>query len=104
MYAAENVCILLCIVAALVIAARKLSIPYPIVLVCAGLVLGFTPGPPIVVRLLPDVFFFSPLASSFQPCSRWVGSRIISFRCCRGPQLSRSGQSSRQLTPLQPRP
>lgn len=69
MHAAENVCILLCIVAALVIVARKLALPYPVVLVIAGLVLGFTPGPPAVIRLLPDVFFFFVLPPLIYPAA-----------------------------------
>jgi len=37
--------------------ARRLSIPYPIVLVIGGLLLGFVPGIP-KVTLNPDVIFF----------------------------------------------
>lgn len=69
MHAAENIAILLCIVAGLVIVARKLALPYPVVLVSAGLVLGFTPGPPAVVRLLPDVFFFFVLPPLIYPAA-----------------------------------
>jgi Na+/H+ antiporter len=69
MHAAENICILLCVVVALVIAARKFALPYPVVLVIAGLVLGFTPGPAAAVRLLPDVFFFFVLPALIYPAA-----------------------------------
>lgn len=75
MHAAENICILLCIIAALVIVARKLALPYPVVLVLAGLVLGFTPGPPAVVRLRPDVFFFFILPPLIYPAALAVSWR-----------------------------
>jgi monovalent cation/hydrogen antiporter len=41
--------------------ARKLSVPYPIVLVIAGLLLSFVPGIPRVT-LNPDLIFLGPAA------------------------------------------
>ncbi|MFL6584335.1 MAG: Na+/H+ antiporter [Chthoniobacterales bacterium] len=69
MHAAENICILLCVVAGLVIVARKFALPYPVVLVTAGLILGFTPGPPAAVRLVPEVFFFFVLPPLIYPAA-----------------------------------
>src|SRR5580704_3764373 len=37
--------------------AHKLQVPYPIILVVAGLLLGFVPGSP-QITLIPDVIFF----------------------------------------------
>ncbi len=45
---------LLVVVAALSVVARRWPVPYPIVLVTAGVVFGFVPGPP-VVKLDPQV-------------------------------------------------
>src|SRR5688572_3013257 len=56
MYEVELVLILLAIVAVLVSLAGQLSLPYPIVLVVGGLVLGFIPGLP-VIELDPHVVF-----------------------------------------------
>jgi monovalent cation/hydrogen antiporter len=63
MHQAEIIVLLFACVAALVVVARKLALPYPIVLVLSGLVLGFIPGLP-AVRLNPEVvfcFFLPPL-------------------------------------------
>src|SRR3954447_656945 len=46
---------LLVAVAALTWLARRLDLPYPILLVLGGSVIGFAPGVPDV-RLLPDLF------------------------------------------------
>ena len=54
---------LLVAVAGLAAAARAVDIPYPIVLVCGGLALGFVPGLPDVA-LEPElvlVIFLPPL-------------------------------------------
>ena len=48
--------LLLGLVAAFAALARKLQMPYPIVLVIAGLVLGFIPGIP-QIKLSPDLIF-----------------------------------------------
>src|SRR3954471_14163810 len=49
--------LLLLFVVAFVALARKLRVPYPIVLVVAGALLGFIPGIPRV-GLNPDLIFF----------------------------------------------
>jgi NhaP-type Na+/H+ or K+/H+ antiporter len=62
MHQAEIVVLLFAAVAVLVLIAHKLALPYPIVLVLAGLGLSFVPRLPSV-RLDPDVvfYFFLPL-------------------------------------------
>jgi CPA1 family monovalent cation:H+ antiporter len=45
---AEITCTLLIVVAALAIVARKVGVPYPVLLVIGGLALGFVPGLPAV--------------------------------------------------------
>ena len=52
----EAIVILLAAVAALATFANKIKIPYPILLVLGGLVLGFVPGLPRV-ELEPDLVF-----------------------------------------------
>ena len=62
MHQAETIVLLFALVAALVVIARKLGLPYPIVLVISGLALSFVPRlPPI--KLNPDIvfYFFLPL-------------------------------------------
>jgi len=62
----ELALLLLMAVAVIVTIARKLGIPYPILLVIAGLVLGFVPGIP-QVKLEPElvlVIFLPPLILS----------------------------------------
>ncbi len=54
--------------------ARRLVIPYPILLVIGGLLLGFVPGLP-PVRLDPDVVFFV-----FLPPILWAAAYFTSFR------------------------
>ena len=53
---AEVTCTLLIVVAALAILARKVALPYPVLLVIGGLALGFVPGLPRV-QLEPDMVF-----------------------------------------------
>src|SRR6266849_228014 len=62
MQQAETFVLLLALVAALVLIARKLALPYPVVLVSAGLALSFVPHLP-EVKLDPNIvfFFFLPL-------------------------------------------
>ena len=43
---AEIICTLLIVVAALAILAKKVELPYPVLLVIGGLALGFVPGLP----------------------------------------------------------
>ena len=62
MHQAETIVLLFALVAALVVIARKLGLPYPIVLVISGLALSFVPRLP-QIKLNPDVvfYFFLPL-------------------------------------------
>jgi monovalent cation/hydrogen antiporter len=62
MHQAENIVLLFALVAALVVIARKLALPYPIVLVISGLALSFVPRLP-EVKLNPEIvfYFFLPL-------------------------------------------
>ena len=60
---------LLVAVAGLSALARRLSVPYPIVLVVGGALIGFVPGPP-EVKLDPDVVllvFLPPLLYASRP-------------------------------------
>src|SRR6266403_1872 len=63
MQQAETIVILFALVAALVIIARKIAVPYPVFLVVGGLALSFVPHLP-EVKLNPAVvlyFFLPPL-------------------------------------------
>src|SRR6202790_5296836 len=62
MHQAETIVLLFALVAALVVIARKLGLPYPIVLVISGLALSFVPRLP-QIKLNPDIvfYFFLPL-------------------------------------------
>ena len=63
---------LLAAVAALATVAHRLKVPYPILLVLGGLVLGFVPGLPqvelkpelVFLLFLPPLLYVSPLFSS----------------------------------------
>src|SRR3984885_8954696 len=60
---AEIICTLLIVVATLAIVAKKVALPYPVLLVIGGLALGFVPGLP-AVQLSPEIvflFFLPPL-------------------------------------------
>ena len=70
----ETVILLLMAVLALVAFARKLVIPYPILLVIGGLVLGLTPGVP-TLRLDPNVVFLV-----FLPPILWSAAYFTSWR------------------------
>src|SRR6266581_2722912 len=59
MHQAEIIVLLFAAVAALVVVARKLGLPFPVVLVLAGLALSFIPHLP-EVKLDPNIFFFLP--------------------------------------------
>jgi len=52
----EVVILLLGVVLALTTLAQKIVVPYPILLVIGGLVLGLVPGLPVVI-LRPDLVF-----------------------------------------------
>jgi monovalent cation/hydrogen antiporter len=70
----ETIILLLIAVLALAAIARKLLIPYPILLVIGGLLLGFIPGVPIL-RLDPDVVFLV-----FLPPILWSAAYFTSWR------------------------
>lgn len=70
----ETIILLLIAVLALVAFARKLVIPYPILLVIGGLVLGLIPGVP-TLRLDPDVVFLV-----FLPPILWSAAYFTSWR------------------------
>jgi Na+/H+ antiporter len=70
----EAIVILLAAVAALATFANKIKIPYPILLVLGGLVLGFVPGLPRV-ELRPDVVFLL-----FLPPLLYVSAIFTSWR------------------------
>jgi len=70
----ETVILLLIAVLALAAFARKLVIPYPILLVIGGLVLGLIPGVP-ALRLDPDVVFLV-----FLPPILWSAAYFTSWR------------------------
>ena len=53
---AEVICTLLIVVATLAILAKKVDVPYPVLLVIGGLALGFVPGLP-AVQLEPELVF-----------------------------------------------
>ena len=70
----ELVVVLFVAVIGLATLARRLVIPYPILLVVGGLFLGFVPGLP-PVRLAPDLVFFV-----FLPPILWAAAFFTSFR------------------------
>lgn len=70
----EIIILLLMAVLALTTVARKLVIPYPILLVVGGLVLVFVPGLP-TVRLDPDLVFLF-----FLPPILWAAAYFTSWR------------------------
>ncbi len=70
----ETVILLLMVVLALTTVARKLLIPYPILLVIGGLVLGLIPGLP-TIDLDPDSVFLV-----FLPPILWAAAYFTSWR------------------------
>ena len=69
---------LLLVVAALAVVAQRLAIPYPILLVIGGLVLGFVPGLPHV-ELNPElvfILFLPPLLTSAAWYTSWRDFRF----------------------------
>ena len=70
---AEIICTLLIVVAALAMLAKKVALPYPVLLVIGGLALGFVPGLP-AVQLEPDMvflFLLPPLLYPVALCTSW---------------------------------
>jgi CPA1 family monovalent cation:H+ antiporter len=71
---AEIVCTLLIVVAALAILAKKVALPYPVLLVIGGLALGFVPGLP-AVQLQPDMVFLFLLPPLLYPAALFTSWR-----------------------------
>lgn len=78
MHEIEIILGLLVVVAALAVVAQRLAIPYPILLVLGGLVLGFIPGLP-KVELEPEIvflLFLPPLLTSAAWYTSWRDFRF----------------------------
>ena len=71
---AEVICTLLIVVATLAIVAKKVELPYPVLLVIGGLALGFVPGLP-AVQLSPDVVFLFLLPPLLYPAAIFTSWR-----------------------------
>jgi monovalent cation/hydrogen antiporter len=71
---AEVISTLLIVVAALAIPAKKLALPYPVLLVIGGLALGFVPVLP-VVQLEPDIVFLFLLPPLLYPAALFTSWR-----------------------------
>ena len=74
MQQAETIVLLFAFVAVLVVIAHKLALPYPIVLVLAGLAISFVPHLP-QVKLNPDVVFFFFLPPLLYPAALFTSWR-----------------------------
>src|SRR5439155_20015916 len=74
MQQAETIVLLLGLVAALVVIAQKITLPYPVVLVLAGLGLSFVPRLP-AVHLNPDVVFYFFLPPLIYPAALFTSWR-----------------------------
>jgi CPA1 family monovalent cation:H+ antiporter len=71
---AEVICTLLIVVATLAIVAKKVELPYPVLLVIGGLTLGFVPGLP-AVQLSPDIVFLFLLPPLLYPAAVFTSWR-----------------------------
>ena len=71
---AEIICTLLIVVAALAMLAKKVALPYPVLLVIGGLALGFVPGLP-AVQLEPDMVFLFLLPPLLYPAAAFTSWR-----------------------------
>jgi NhaP-type Na+/H+ or K+/H+ antiporter len=74
---AEVTCALLIVVAALAILAKKVALPYPVLLVIGGLALGFVPGLP-AVQLEPEMVFLFLLPPLLYPAALFTSWRDFS--------------------------
>jgi monovalent cation/hydrogen antiporter len=74
MHQAETVVLLFAAIAALVLIARKIDVPYPIVLVLAGLGLSFVPHLP-EVKLNPNIVFYFFLPPLIYPAALFTSWR-----------------------------
>src|SRR6266403_1814585 len=68
MHQAEIIVLLFATVAALAVIARKVALPYPIVLVISGLALSFIPRLP-EVKLNPEIVFYFFLPALLHPAA-----------------------------------
>jgi Na+/H+ antiporter len=83
--AIEIVLLLLAVVALITVAARRIGVPYPILMVVGGLALGFVPGLPrvdlepeiVLLLFLPPILFSAAYLSS--PRELWRNVRPISL-------------------------
>jgi Na+/H+ antiporter len=81
----EAFVLLLAVVALLTVVARRIGVPYPILMVLGGLGLGFIPGPArvtlepelVLLLFLPPILFSAAYLSS--PRELWKNSRPISL-------------------------
>ena len=71
---AQIIVLLFALVAALVVIARKVNLPYPVLLVLGGLGLGFVPGLP-QLRLEPDIVFYFFLPPLLYPAALFTSWR-----------------------------
>lgn len=71
---AETIVVLFALVAAAVLVARKLALPYPVVLVLVGLALSFIPHLP-EVKLQPNIVFFFFLPPLIYPAALFTSWR-----------------------------
>ncbi len=74
MHQAEIVVLLMMVAAVLVVAAQKIELPYPVVLVVAGLALSFIPHLPRV-QLQPDIVFYFFLPALIYPAALFTSWR-----------------------------
>ena len=74
MHQAEEVVFLFALIAALVLIARRIAVPYPVVLVLAGLALSLVPRLPRM-RLQPDVVFYFFLPALIYPAALFTSWR-----------------------------
>ena len=74
MHQAEIVVLLLMVAVLLVVAAQKFELPYPVVLVVAGLGRGFVPHLP-TVQLQPDIVFYFFLPALIYPAALFTSWR-----------------------------
>jgi len=74
MQQAEKIVLLFGLVAALVLLARKLALPYPVVLVLAGLGLSFVPHLP-EIKLRPEIVFYFLLPPLIYPAALFTSWR-----------------------------
>src|ERR1700728_57578 len=71
---AEVICTLLIVVATLAVVAKKVALPYPVLLVIGGLALGFVPGLP-AVQLSPEIVFLFFLPPLLYPAATYTSWR-----------------------------